>query len=76
MTARLTPRQEAILAFIVDYARASGYPPTRREIGARFGIASTNGVADHLAAIERKGWIKTRRQSARAITVLRVPGAT
>ncbi len=51
----LTERQEAILRFIARQAEKQGYPPTIREIGEQFGIRSTNGVNDHLKALERKG---------------------
>lgn len=33
-------------------------PPTMREIGKVMCIRSTNGVADHLRALERKGYIR------------------
>ncbi|MBI4560112.1 MAG: transcriptional repressor LexA [Candidatus Hydrogenedentes bacterium] len=64
----LTSRQARILRFIVDCIRDNGYPPTIHEIGNRFRIASTNGVNDHLVALERKGYIK-RSSKARAIQV-------
>lgn len=37
------------------------------------GISSTNGVADHLKAIERKGWISRRPLVARSIRLLDEP---
>jgi repressor LexA len=47
-----------------------------REIGKRFEIASTNGVNDHLRAIERKGWIqKGKGKASRAIRVLTPDGS-
>ena len=68
MTKGLTVRQESILHYIVDCIRDSGYPPTIAEIGEHFGIASTNGVNDHLVALERKGYIE-RSSKARSIYV-------
>jgi hypothetical protein len=56
----LTRRQEEILDFMRTYARSFGSPPTIREIAAHFGFTSTNGVHDHLVAMERKGAIKLR----------------
>ena len=47
-----------------------GYPPTIREIGLHFGIKSPNGVAYHLAALEKKGYIERGIASARAIRLL------
>ena len=57
MTETLTERQEKILAFIKKSIQEQGYPPTIREIGEHFGIRSTNGVNDHLKALERKGYL-------------------
>jgi repressor LexA len=62
----LTKRQAAILGFIVESIRDRRWPPTIAEIGEAFGIASTNGVNDHLKALERKGYI-TRSSKARSI---------
>jgi repressor LexA len=56
------------LAFIVESIRDFGYPPTIAEIGAQFGISSTNGVNDHLVALEKKGFI-LRNSKARGIHV-------
>jgi repressor LexA len=64
----LTDRQRQIYDFVVKNIREKGYAPSIPEIGARFKIASTNGVSDHLKALERKGYI--RRVGKRAIEVL------
>lgn len=71
---RLTDRQADILEFIVEYRDRHGFAPTMREIGAKFGIASTNGVEDHLLALTRKGYISRAKHSQRSIVVLRLPG--
>jgi len=42
-----------------------GFGPTIREIGTRFGLASTNGVADHLKCLQRKGLILPSYRKAR-----------
>jgi len=68
MAKGLTRRQAQILGYIVDCIREHRLPPTIAEIGDRFGIASTNGVNDHLVALERKGYI-TRSSKARSIRV-------
>ena len=54
MTRELTRRQADILDFIIESIRDRGCPPTIAEIGDEFGIASTNGVNDHLVALARK----------------------
>ena len=68
MTRELTRRQAAILQFIVESIRDRGWPPTIAEIGQQFKIASTNGVNDHLVALEKKGYIE-RSSKARGIRV-------
>jgi repressor LexA len=56
---------------VLDFIRQSiadrGYPPTLREIGARMGIRSTNGVNDHLRALERKGYLTREDMKSRAL---------
>ncbi|HOZ49459.1 MAG TPA: transcriptional repressor LexA [Candidatus Hydrogenedentes bacterium] len=68
MAKELTKRQAAILQFIIESIRDHGYPPTIAEIGDAFDIRSTNGVNDHLVALERKGYIE-RLPKARGIHV-------
>jgi repressor LexA len=68
MPIELTARQKQIYDFVVKIIREKGYAPSIPEIGARFKIASTNGVSDHLKALERKGYI--RRVGRRAFEVL------
>lgn len=68
MAKGLTKRQAAVLQFIVVSIRDYGYPPTIAEIGDEFGISSTNGVNDHLVALEKKGYIE-RSSKARGIRV-------
>ena len=68
MAKALTRRQREVLDFIVESIRDEGYPPTIAEIGARFSISSTNGVNDHLLALERKGYIE-RSSKARGIRI-------
>lgn len=68
MAKGLTKRQETILRFIIESIRDVGYPPTIAEIGDEFGITSTNGVNDHLLALEKKGYIE-RSSKARGIHV-------
>src|SRR5256712_7901926 len=64
----LTARQKEIYDFLLKSIREKGYAPSIPEIGAKFKIVSTNGVSDHLKALEKKGYI--RRVGKRAIEVL------
>ncbi len=63
----LTDRQNEILAFILKESEARGFPPTIREIGEEMGISSTNGVNDHLKALERKGYLTRGEQQSRSL---------
>jgi repressor LexA len=63
----LTDRQREILDFITASINERGYPPTLREIGEHFGIRSTNGVNDHLKALEKKGHLRREDLKSRAM---------
>lgn len=63
----LTERQQMVLDYIRQSIADRGYPPTLREIGARMGIRSTNGVNDHLRALERKGYLTREDMKSRAL---------
>lgn len=64
---KLTQRQQAVLDFIVESIEDRGYPPTLREIGNHLGIKSTNGVNDHLRALERKGYLTREDMKSRTL---------
>ena len=64
---RLTERQQQVLEYIRSSIAHRGYPPTLREIGAHMGIRSTNGVNDHLRALERKGYLTREDMKSRAL---------
>ncbi len=68
---KLTDRQRAVLQFIADSIGDRGYPPTLREIGNHLGIKSTNGVNDHLRALERKGYLTREDMKSRTLRLLR-----
>jgi repressor LexA len=72
MLPSLTPRQKAIYDFLLQTIREKGYAPSIPEIGRKFNIASTNGVSDHLKALEKKGYI--RRVGKRAFEALTAAG--
>ena len=69
MSKDLTDKQQLIFTYIKEKINASGFPPTVREIGDRFGI-TVKGAYDHLKAIEKKGYIKTEQNKSRAIVIL------
>lgn len=69
MTKDLTDKQQLILNFIKESIADSGFPPTVREIGDKFGI-TVKGAYDHMKAIEKKGYIKTEHNKSRAIVIM------
>ena len=64
---KLTDGQEMVLQYIESSITQRGYPPTLREIGNFMGIRSTNGVNDHLRALERKGYLAREDMKSRAL---------
>lgn len=70
----LTERQARVLRCIIEHLQCNQFSPSIREIGDSVGISSTNGVAFHLKALRRKGYIDTvTKGKARAFRVLRDP---
>jgi len=65
----LTARQSEILEAIRRYIAEERRPPSRPELARLLGIASTNGVFKHLAALEKKGAIELSPGSARGIRI-------
>jgi repressor LexA len=61
------PSDDAILAYLAEALRDHGRPPTLREIGDAFGIASTNGVRYYLDRLEKAGKIRRDRFTSRGI---------
>lgn len=63
----LNERTWEILGFIQRFKREKGFPPTIREIGEAFAIASTNGVRYHLTLLEKAGHLKRSSKLSRGI---------
>jgi repressor LexA len=74
MADALTSRQREILNFISASINERGFPPTLREIGEHFQIRSTNGVNDHLKALEKKGVLRREDLKSRAMRPVAQPG--
>lgn len=69
MSKELTDRQQNILNFIKEYVSDNGFPPTYREIGHNFSIASTFGVKRHLDALVKKGFITVEGNASRTLSL-------
>ncbi|WKZ32104.1 MAG: transcriptional repressor LexA [Thermodesulfobacteriota bacterium] len=70
MDSELTSRQKEILDFLREFIGEAGYPPSLRDICARFGIKGPKNAAKHLVALEKKGFIKRGGSASRAISLL------
>ena len=67
--ARLSDRQRKILVYIEDCMRKRGYPPSVREIGEAVGLSSSATVHNHLAALQKMGYLHRDPTKPRAIEV-------
>ncbi len=67
----LTKRQQEILTFVHRFTDAHGYPPSVREIGQALGLTSSSTVHSHLAALEKKGYLRREPSKPRALEILR-----
>jgi repressor LexA len=71
---RRTASEAAILEYIAACLDEQGRPPTIREIGTAFGIASTNGVRYYLDRLEQAGKIRRDRWTSRGIELQAIEG--
>jgi repressor LexA len=69
----LTEKQAKVLTFIEGQIKQQGFPPTIREIGKYLGIRSTNGVNDHLNALQKKGYLKRQSNKSRTLALIKSP---
>jgi len=69
MSRDITDIQKKILDFLLDHKFEKGMPPTLAEIAHKFGYKNRATVQEHLAALEKKGFIKKNPRLARAIEI-------
>lgn len=62
----ITPRQNAVLAFVCDFRAEHGYSPSLREIAAHL-VVTLNAANGHVHALEAKGLIDRDEGVARSI---------
>lgn len=65
-----TPRQKLVLQIIYNTIKSCGFPPTLADLREALNVASNQGVLEHLASLEKKGFIKREHGSARGIRLL------
>ena len=69
MAAPLTPKQAEIYAFILQFTKEHGYPPSVREIGSAVNLKSPSTVHFHMKKLEAEGYILKADGKTRAITL-------
>ena len=67
MKKNLTEIQKKILDYLIDQIKGKGMPPTLAEMAGHFGYKNRATVQQHLAAIEKKGFIKKNAKLSRSI---------
>lgn len=67
---KLTRKQQQIFEFIKSHMDTYNRPPSMREIAAEFNLSSTNGVSQHLDALEKKRYIRRSKFISRGIEIL------
>ncbi|MDW8130792.1 MAG: transcriptional repressor LexA [Bryobacterales bacterium] len=63
----LTRRQKQVLDFIAAYQAENGYSPSYEEIAAGLGLASLATVHKHIAALERKHYLRRGFNQSRSL---------
>lgn len=72
----LTPKQKAILEYIVNASLQTGYAPSLPEIAKEFGLKSVATVHEHLTSLEAKGYIRRNPNQPRGIELTRQSART
>jgi len=62
----LTPKQLRVLTYTRDFSNARGYAPTMQELADEFGVSKVT-VFEHIAALQKKGYLKRIRHKARSL---------
>ena len=71
----LTRKQHELLLFIHKRLSADGVSPSFDEMKEALGLASKSGVHRLVSALEERGFIRRLAHRARALEVLKLPGA-
>ncbi len=66
----LTPGQQRVLDFILDFQKREGLTPTHAEIARGLGFRSINAASEHVRRLRRKGVIDYSSGLARSIRVM------
>jgi len=70
MGKKATEKQAEILAYMDEYIKEKGYPPSIREICAAVSLSSTSTVHAHLNTLKKQGLIQKDDSTPRGIRVM------
>ena len=70
MSNTLTPTEEKVYQYLIEFLAANSYQPSIREIGRQFDIKSTKTVSDVLGNLARKGYIQRNQARSRGLRIL------
>ena len=74
--APLSPVEQQVYYYLLDFLAEHTFQPSVRDIAQRFRIPSTKSVADLLASLERKGYVKRKPGRSRGVVLLGYAGGT
>jgi len=69
MVTILPKQKQKILKYLKGYIKDYGYAPTLTEIAKEFNVSSLATVHEHLQFLEKNGFIKRDKDTARGITI-------
>jgi repressor LexA len=75
MSDALTPTEEKVYQYLIEFLAANSYQPSIREIGRQFDIKSTKTVSDVLGSLARKGYIQRNQARSRGLRILGAHGS-
>ncbi len=70
MEKKLTRKQQRILDFILKFSEENSYPPTLKEIAAKFKI-TIGTIQDHIFALQKKQYLSRKPDTARGFKVVK-----
>lgn len=71
----LTRKQHELLVFIDKHLKETGFSPSFEEMKAALNLRSKSGIHRLITALEERGFLQRRHHRARALDVIRMPGA-
>jgi len=65
----LTKRQKETLEYVKGFIDENGYSPTLQEIGQYFGLSSPSTIHEHIAILNKKGYLEKLENHPRSIQI-------